>query len=170
MSHSQDARDALFDPLKSTDLPFAKRMGVRPIQRSVLYQKMNMLPKNNDGTPLNIDWNDKDPEAPEGKKMHSLFKDDKGHPGLTAHEATFAAASGEDASRFVCNSALKAVRSAQSQLAQRKSALQVSVLEARQITLKAKRALKTGKFGSSEERTTDPATRKMASNPEDTEG
>ena len=39
--------------LLSTDLPFARRMGVKPIKRSVLYQKMNLLPKNKDGsTPL----------------------------------------------------------------------------------------------------------------------
>lgn len=164
-----EARDALFDPVKSTDLPFAKRMGVRPIERSVLYQKMNLLPKNRDGSTLVIDWNDKDQEASEGKKMHEHFKDDKGHAGLTAHEATFAAASCEDAARFVCNSALKAVRDAQSQLAQRKSALQVAVLESRQLLAKQNRAAKSGKFGSSEERNTDPSTRKMATNPEDTE-
>jgi hypothetical protein len=151
---TQDARDALFDPLKSTDLPFAKRMGVRPIERSVLYQKMNLLPKNRDGSTLVIDWNDKDQEAAEGKKMHGHFKDDKGHAGLTAHEATFQAAKGEDASRFVCNSALKSVRDAQSQLALRKSTLQVAVLESRQLLAKQNRAAKTGKFGSSEERTT----------------
>ena len=150
----QDARDALFDPLKSTDLPFARKMGVRPIQRSVLYQKMNMLPKNKDGSQLVIDWNDKDQEAGEGKKMFDAFKDDKGHPGLTAHEATFAASREEDQTRFVCNTALKAVRDAQSQMASRKSALQVSVLEARQISMKMKRATKTGKFGSSEQRNT----------------
>ena len=140
-----------------------------PRSWQVLYQKMNMLPKNADGTELVIDWNDKDQEAAEGKKMHGKFKDSKGHPGLTAHEATFAAAEGEDKSRFTCNSALKAVRSAQSQLASRKSALQVAVLEARQLAVKMKRAAKTGNFGSSEQRVTDPASRKMASNPEDTE-
>ena len=68
VSHS---RDALFDPLLSTDLPFAKRAGVKPIQRSVLYQKMNLLPKNRDGSTLNIDWNDKDEGATEGKKSAS---------------------------------------------------------------------------------------------------
>ena len=69
----------------------------------------------------------------------------------------------------LCNLALKDVRSAQSQLALRKSQLQVAVLNSRQQVLKGKRAAKTGKFGSTEQRNTDPATRKMATNPEDTE-
>ena len=102
--------------------------------------------------------------------VHEHFKDDKGNPGLTAHEATFAAAREEDQARFVSNAALKCVRAQQSQLASRKSALQVSVLKSRQQVMKEWRATKTGKFGSSEERNTDPATRKMASNPEDQGG
>ena len=102
--------------------------------------------------------------------MHELFRDDKGHPGLTAHEATFAAAREEDQARFVCNAALKCVRAAQSQMASKKSALQVSVLKSREQNMKEWRASKTGKFGSGEERNTDPATRKMASNPEDAGG
>ena len=144
-----EARDALFDPVKSTDLPFAKRMGVRPIERSVLYQKMNLLPKNRDGSTLVIDWNDKDQEASEGKKMHEHFKDDKGHAGLTAHEATFAAASCEGAARFVCNSALKAVRDA------RRSSLSANLRCRWQCSSlvsfwRQNRAAKSGKFGSSE--------------------
>ena len=170
-----ERRDALFDPVKSTDLPFAKRMGTRPIERSVLYQKMNMLPKDPDEPtkPLNINWNDKDEEATEGKinvlnKSGSQhFKDDKGNPGLTAHQATFAAAKCEDASRFCVNTALKVVRAANTTLASRKSALQVAVLESRQLMLKQKRAAKSGKFGSSAERSTDPAGGKGATNPED---
>ncbi len=59
------------------------------------------------------------------------------------------------------------MRSAQSQLASRKSALQVAVLNSREMMQKSKRAAKTGKFGSSGERNTDPASRKMASGPED---
>ena len=161
----KDMRDSLFDPLLSTDLPFAKKMGTKPIERSVLYQKMNFVPKNKDGTDMKVEWNDKDPEASEGKLGAIL--DSKGRKGLTAHEATFCAAEREDTARALCNAALKAVRSAQSQLASRKSALQVAVLNARQEVLKGKRAAKTGKFGSSEERSTDPSTRKMAATPED---
>ena len=161
----KDMRDSLFDPLRSTDLPFAKRMGIKPIERAVLYQKMNFVPKNKDGTDMKCDWNDKDQEAAEGKR--GAIQDAMGHAGLTAHESTFCAADREDTARAKCNAALKAVRSAQSQLASRKSALQVAVLNARQTVLKGKRAAKTGKFGSSEERSTDPASRKMASNPED---
>lgn len=165
LEHHRFNRDSLFDPLLSTDLPFAKRAGVRPIQRSVLYQKMNFVPKDKNGKDMVPDWNDKDQEASEGK--YGVIQDAKGHVGLTAHEATFCAAEREDSARATCNSALKAVRNAQSQLASRKSALQVAVLNSRQALLKAKRAAKTGKFGSSEQRVTDPATRKMASNPED---
>jgi hypothetical protein len=43
----------------------------------------------------------------------------------------------------------------------------VAVLKSRDQTLKMKRAAKSGKFGSGEERNTDPATRKVAANPED---
>ena len=102
--------------------------------------------------------------------VHDHFRDDKGHPGLTAHEATFAAAREEDQARFVSNAAMKCVRAQQSQMASRKSALQVSVLKSREQVMKEWRASKTGKFGSSEERVTDPATRKMATNPEDQGG
>ena len=81
----KDKRDALFDPLRSTDLPFSKKMGVAPIQRSVLYQRMNMLPKDpkDPKKALYINWNDKDQEASEGKEfpsdplLKSHFKDDK---------------------------------------------------------------------------------------------
>ena len=165
-------RDDLFDEQLSTDLPYAKKMGVRTIKRSILYQKMNLMPKDREGKPLNVDWNDKDELASEGKKDILVdgmphFKDDKGRYGLTAHETTFAAAREEDQSRFVCNTALKAVRDAQSQLALCKSQLQVAVLHSREQVMRSKRAAKTGNFGSSEERNTDPATRKCAANPED---
>ena len=62
----------------------------------------------------------------------------------------------EDEARALCNAALKCVRSSQSQLALRKSQLQVAVLNSRQAVLKGKRAMKTGKFGSSEDRDTTP--------------
>lgn len=169
----KDKRDALFDPLLVTDLPFARRMGAKnpvkypPIERAVLYQKMNLMPKNKDGSMLNVDWNDKDEEAGDGKIVLGSFQDDKGHVGLTAHEATREASKAEDQSRFLCNGAIKAVRQAQSTLESRKSALQVAVLNARQMNLKAQRAAKSGKFGSSEERNTDPSSRKGATNPED---
>jgi len=161
----KDKRDSLFDPMLSTDLPFAKRMGVKRIERSVLYQKMNFVPKDKHGRDMVPDWNDKDQESAEGKS--GPIKDAKGGVGLTGHEATFCAAEREDTARAVCNQALKAVRDAQSQLASRKSQLQVAVLNSRDQMLRAKRAVKTGNFGSSEQRNTDPATRKMASNPED---
>ena len=164
----KDMRDSLFDPLLSTDLPFARRMGTKKIERSVLYQKMNFVPKNKDGSDMKCEWNDKDQEATEGKIGTIL--DAKGRPGLTAHESTFCAAEREDAARAACNAALKAVRDAQSQLALRKSQLQVAVLDSRKAVLKGKRAAKTGKFGSGEERNTDPSTRKMAANPEDAGG
>ena len=93
--------------------------------------------------------------------------DSKGNKGLTGHEATFCAAEREDTARALCNAALKAVRTAQSQLASRKSALQVAVLNSREMAMKQKRAAKSGKFGSSEERNTDPSTRKTPTNPED---
>jgi len=117
--------------------------------------------------PLKIDWDDTNEEATKGKIMHDKFKDEKGHPGLTAHEATHKASKEEDQSRFVCNTAMKVVRDAQSELAMRKSQLQVSVIKSRDQALRARRASKTGKFGSSEERTTDPSLRKVATNPED---
>ena len=117
--------------------------------------------------PLNIDWDDTNEEATKGKIMHEKFRDEKGHPGLTAHEATHKASKEEDQSRFVCNTAMKVVRDAQSELAMRKSQLQVSVIKSRDQALRARRASKTGKFGSSEERTTDPSLRKVATNPED---
>jgi len=186
LTKHKNNRDSLFDPLLSTDLPFAR--GKKPIKRSVLYQKMNFVPKDEYGQDMKCDWNDKDQEAIEGKldlpnlkkdvemgkltcSTHLLgnnMLDAKGNKGLTAHESTFCAAEREDEARALCNAALKCVRSSQSQLALRKSQLQVAVLNSRQQVLKGKRALKSGKFGSSEERNTDPSTRKMASNPEDT--
>lgn len=161
----RDMRDSLFDPVKSTDLRFARKMGVKPIERSVLYQKMNFVPKDKHGKDLKCDWNDKDQEAAEGKRGAIL--DAKGNVGLTGHEATFCAADREDQSRAVCNKAMKAVRDARSELALRKSTLQVAVRMSREIAVKQKRAAKTGNFGTSEQRNTDPASRKLATTPED---
>ena len=168
LTEHKDMRDSLFDPLLSTDLPYAKKKGFKPIQRSVLYQKMNFVPKNKDGSDMKPDWDDKDQEAVAGKR--GSIPDDKGRIGLTGHQATFCAAEREDTARAQCNAALKAVRMAQSTLASKKSALQVAVLHSREQAQKAKRAAKTGNFGSSEARNTDPATRKTAANPEDAGG
>ena len=162
-------RDCLFDPLKSTDLKFAKKMIAEgkgePIERSVLYQKMNFVPKDAQGKAMKVDWSDKDPESGDGKRGQIV--DSKGNPGLTGHEATFCAADREDQSRAVCNKAMKAVRDAQSELALRKSSLQVAVRASRELAQRQKQAARSGKFGSSEQRNTDPASRKLAGTPED---
>ena len=86
---------------------------------------------------------------------------------MTGHEATEVAAEREDGARNACTRALRAVREARSELNLRKSSLQVSVRTSREMVLTQRRAAKSGNFGSSEERNTDPATRKTASNPED---
>ena len=135
-------RDAIFDPVLSNP----------KIKRSVLYQKTNPM------APITLDLDDKDSKSVKGRDKL----------GWTGHECTEAAAEREDVARAVCTKAVKAVRSAQSTLAQRKSALQVSVRTSREMVMKQWRASRTGKFGSSEERNTDPATRKTATNPEDT--
>ena len=99
LTEHKDMRDSLFDPLLSTDLPYAKKKGFKPIQRSVLYQKMNFVPKNKDGSDMKPDWDDKDQEAVAGKR--GSIPDDKGRIGLTGHQATFCAAEREDTARAV---------------------------------------------------------------------
>ena len=98
--------------------------------------------------PLPLKFEDKNQESKEGRNSY----------GTTGHEATFLAAEKEDTGRADCAKAMKCVRAAQQDLALRKSQLQVAVLNQRQQILAARRAAKTGKFGSSEERSTDPAT------------
>ena len=124
-------RDDLFDPVKTNE----------KIERSVLYQKMNPL------QPLPLDLQDKDPAATAGRNSY----------GTTGHEATFLAAEREDTGRADCNKAMKAVRAAQQEHALRKSQLQVAVLNQRKAILAARRAAKTGNFGSSDARNTDPS-------------
>ena len=138
-------RDDLFDPVLSNPA----------IENSVLYQKINPM------KPLTVDLDDKDQESTSGR-LASPFGNK-----MTGHEATFEAAKREDLARNACTRALKAVRDARSELNVRKSALQVSVRTSREVVLKQRRAAKSGNFGSSEERNTDPATRKTATNPED---
>jgi hypothetical protein len=100
---------------------------------------------------------------------HQDEKSSKGRNrfGMTGHEATQQAAELEDTARADCLKATAAVRTAQTEIARRKSQLQVSVNRSRELVMAARRAAKTGNFGSSAERHTDPATRKMHRNPED---
>ena len=114
------------------------------IKRSVLYQKMSPL------APLPLDLQDKDQAATAGRISFGTTGP------VTGHEATFMAAEKEDTGRADCAKAMKCVRSCQQELALRKSQLQVSVLNQRAAVLKARRAAKTGKFGSSEDRDTTP--------------
>lgn len=166
LSEHKKMRDSLFDPLRSTDLPHARNRSGSPIKRSVLYQKMNFMVKDADGNVMKPDWNDKDHEATEGK-LGSIM-DSKGHKGLTGHEATFCAAEREDTARALCNMSLKAVRLANSRMETRKSLLQAAVINSRELATKQKKTAKIGKFGSNEERNTDPTSRgKIPTNPDD---
>ena len=140
VEHEQ-VRDQIFDPHVSNPL----------IKRSVLYQKCNPM------APIKLELDDKDQGSVKGR--NSL--------GLTGHEATGLAAEREDVARSTCVKALKAVRDAQSEFVTRKSMVQVAVRTSRDMVMAQRRAVKTGKFGSSGERNTDPATRKTATNPED---
>lgn len=140
VDHEQ-VRDQIFDPVLSNP----------KIKRSVLYQKTNPM------EPIKLDLDDKDQKSTKGRNKF----------GATGHEATEIAAEREDGARAACTKAIHAVRAASSELALRKSSLQVSVRTSRELVMKSWRAAKTGKFGSSEERNTDPSTRKTATNPED---
>ena len=93
-----------------------------------------------------------------GPRLTLLVPSPPGSPCLLppGHEATFLAAEREDTARADCGKAMKGVRACQQELALRKSQLQVAVLNQRQSMLKARRAAKTGKFGSSEARDTTP--------------
>ena len=143
----RDMRDSLFDPVLSNPV----------IKTSVLYQKMNPM------APLTLPLDDKNMGSEIGRLPSPYNPSAK----MTGHEATEVAAEREDGARDAINKALRAVRDARTELNSRKSALQISVRAAREIVVKQRRAINTGNFGSSEERNTDPATRKMALNPED---
>jgi len=145
LDQHKELRDTLFDPVYSNP----------DIENSVLYQKMNPM------APLTLPLDDKNPKSSLGR-LTSTFGQQ-----LTGHEATEVAAEREDGARNACNRALKAVRDARSELSLRKSQLQVSVRTSRDTVLRQRRAAKSGNFGSSEARNTDPATRKTATNPED---
>ena len=139
----EEVRDQIFDPKFSNP----------KIKRSVLYQKTNPM------QPVTLDLDDKNQESSQGKNKY----------GSTGHEACSMAAEREDVARAACTRAHQAQRAAATELALRKSALQVSVRTSREMVMKAWRASKTGKFGSSEERNTDPSAKKGATNPDDTE-
>jgi hypothetical protein len=143
----RDMRDSLFDPVLSNPV----------IKTSVLYQKMNPM------APLTLPLDDKNMGSEIGRLPSPYNPSSK----MTGHEATEVAAEREDGARDAINKALRAVRDARTELNSRKSALQISVRTAREIVVKQRRAITTGNFGSSEERNTDPATRKTALNPED---
>ena len=86
---------------------------------------------------------------------------------MTGHEATELAAEREDAARVVCNHALQAVRDAKSRLASRRSAVQTAVRQSREAVTRQRRVAKSGNFGMAGERDTNPASRRMATNPLD---
>lgn len=82
------------------------------------------------------------------------------------HACLADAALKEDSARAVIAKALAMAREAAAKLERGKSQVQVSVRTSRDNVVKAKRAAKTGNFGSSGTRETNPATRKIALNPE----
>ena len=160
----RDMRDEIFDEKRSACC--------KDIDKAVLYQKCNPMKPMVDRTGQPMELDDKNMESSKGKGstlVHIVGAPEPRTETITAHDATGKAASREDLARDACNRAVRAVRDARSEIATRKSKLQISVATSRQMVLTARRAAKSGKFGSSEERNTDPATRKTASNPEDTQ-
>ena len=62
---------------------------------------------------------------------------------------------------------MAAVQTTQIELSQRKAAVQSAVRSSREITVRQRRAVVRGNFGSSEMRVTNPVTRRLALGPED---
>lgn len=141
----EGVRDEIFDPVLAS-----REDG----SRSVLYQRTAPLyaPR--------LDLDDNDPAATIGKLACSNGLE------VTGHEATALAAEQEDSARILCTGAMKAVRDAQARLGRKKSDLQVAVRKSREMVLCQRRAAKVGKFGSSEARDTNPASRRLALAPE----
>lgn len=83
-----------------------------------------------------------------------------------SHAAINIASQREDAARSACMGALKSVRLAQAGLQTRKSALQLAVRRSRETQVRQAKAKQTGNFGSTGERVTDPASRKLPSSPD----
>ena len=145
LEEHEKTRQGLFVPVRANS-----------ISRSVLYQKSADLslfaPR--------PEIDDADPTSERGRISASGLD-------VTGHEAIELAAAHEDAARTVCNSAMKALREARSQRMTRQSAVEEAVRTSREAVTRQKRAARVGHFGSTGVRDTNPASRRMATNPED---